>query len=234
MRPALLLLLFLSAVVGEEPVKADPGRIPTDIVEVGALSVRPRSGDAQEALKTWLEAHRLHKANKIPGALEQYVRFLGMPGHMALPARYAKSARRRVDLIHDPVRKEFEASLKLYPTSRTKAMNTWRVLAGRWPSLPEGVAAKKLWHSDELRGAIDAARKLKAAGKPKEAIPALERAIRAYGIGLYLYEARTLLVEVGGPDLRPKEEIETGKQSDPDDEVEDDPDDGESEIEVND
>ena len=235
MRTALALLLLVFAGFAEEPAKPDPGRIPIDLVEVGSLEIRPRSGDAKLALKTWLEAHRLHKATKIPEALTQYLLFLGMPGHLALPSRYARSARDRVDAIHDPIRKEFEASLKTYPKNRAKGLAVWRVLAARWPGLPEGVAAKKLWHSDELRGAIDAARALKTAGTPKKAAPALERAIRAYAMGLFLYEARTLLVEVGGPDLRPKPKIDsTDGEDSGGSESEDPDDDGESEIEVGD
>jgi len=232
MRTGLLLLLLLSTVFGQEPAKTDPGRIPTDIVEVGALRIRTHAGDAQAALKIWLEAHRLHKANKLPKALEKYLEFLGTPGHLALPDRYSRSARERVDAIHDPIRKRFEESLKLYPTSRKKALGVWHILAARWAVLPEGLAAKKLWHSDELRGAIDTAKKLKAAGKPKEATPALEKAIRAYSMGLYLYEARTLLVELGGPDLRPKPEIDT--DDDEDDSESEEEDGADSEIEVND
>jgi len=235
MRTALALLLLALPGFGEEPVKVDPGRIPIDLVEVGSLKIRPRAGDAQLALKTWLEAHRLHKATRIPQALDKYLLFLGMPGHLALPARYARSARDRVELIHDPIRREFEASLKAYPTNRAKGLAVWRILAARWPELPEGMASKKLWHSDELRGAIDAARALKAAGTPKRAAPALERAIRSYTMGLFMYEARSLLVEVGGPDLRPKPTIDTEDDDDSGgSESEDKDEDDESEIEVGD
>lgn len=232
----LLVLLFLGTVcLGEDPAQPDPGRIPIDIVEVGSLKVRPKAGDAQVALKTWIEAHTLHKANKVHEALAKYVAFLGMPGHLALPQRYARSARNRVDSIHDGVRKEFEASLKLYPNQRSKALDTWKLLSARWVVLPEGLAAKRLWHSDELRGAIDAARKLKTAGQGKQAAPALEKSIRAYTYGLYMYEARTLLVECGGPDLRPKPKIDVGDEDDdPEGEDESESDGGSSEIEVND
>jgi len=229
----LLVLLFLgTAAIGQEPAQPDPGRIPTDIVEVGALKIRPRSGNAEIALQTWVQAHSLHKANKLPEALQKYVLFLGMPGHLALPERYSRSARNRVDALHDEVRKEFETSLKLYPKQRAKALDMWKLLAGRWVVLPEGHAAKQLWHSDELRGAIDAAKKLKGTDQAKQAAAALEKAIRAYTMGLYLYEARTLLVDLGGPDLRPKPKIDV--EGDDEEEEPEEDDDGKSVIEVND
>jgi hypothetical protein len=231
MRKLLVLLFLGTAGIGQEPVQPDPGRIPTDIVEVGPLRVRPKAGNAKVALQTWIEAHALHKEGKLPEALGKYVLFLGMPGHLALPQRYSRSARNRVDAIHNDVRKEFEASLKLYPTQRAKAVDMWKLLAGRWLVLPEGYAAKQLWHSDELRGAIDAAKKLKGTDQAKSAATALEKSIRAYAMGLYLYEARTLLVELGGPDLRPKPKIDVGEDAP---EEEPGKEDDDSVIEVND
>ncbi|MHC4955301.1 MAG: hypothetical protein ACYTGZ_15715 [Planctomycetota bacterium] len=231
---ASLPIVLLAAVAAAEDPKPEPGRISLDLVEVRTLQFRPRGGDAQTALKTWLEAHRLHKENKIAEALDQYIAFLGMPGHRALPGRYGEIARRRVEKIHEPIRKRFEAACAVYKKDRKKALDVWRILAVRWIALPEGNAARKLWHSDEQRGAIDRARRLKAEGKAKEAIPALERAIRKYQNGLFLYEARTLLVEIGGPDLRPKKDKEIPPDREDPEEGKQDDDDGESEIEVGD
>ena len=229
-------MLLLAAVApAQDPApepKPEPGTVPVGEVEVGTIRIRPRSGTADEALKCWIEAHRVHQDKEIPRALAGYLAFLGMPGHRALPGRYAEIARRRIEAIHAPVREAYEQSCKVYAADRHKALAVWRMLAQRWADLPEGAAALRLWHSDELRGAIEQARALKAKGKQKDAAALLEKAVRANTGAIYLYEARTLLVDLGGPDLRPKD-----KRSDPDDDTDDEPesdDDGESEIEIND
>lgn len=219
---ALLLFVLLAA-----PQK---GIIPLDIVDVGLLEIGIGKGTPDAALKAWIAAHQLHKEKKLPAACAKYIEFLGMTGHRSLPARYAELASNRVDALHEPVRKRFEASYKTYKTDRAAGVVIWKDIAEQWPMLPEGAAALQLWQSDALREAIDVAKRLRDEGKKKDAAGPLEKAVRALPHGLYRYEATTLLFELGGPDLRTKK-----KDSEEDDEPgPEDPDDGESEIEIND
>ena len=236
-RLALLLLLSALATAQESAPtperQPEPGRVPIGEIEVGTLKIRPQTGTADDALKRWIEAHRHHQEQQIPKALAGYLAFLGMPGHRALPDRYAEIARRRVDSIHAPVRDAYEAACKLYATDRDKALDAWRIMATRWADLPEGAAAQRLVHSDVLRDAIKQARALKSEDKQKRAAALLEKAVRANERAIYLYEARKLLIALGGPDLRPNDE----KRDDADEDEPDGPeadDDGESEIEIND
>jgi hypothetical protein len=219
----LLLVVLLAA-----PQK---GIIPLDIVEVGRLEFGTRKGGPDAALKTWIDAHRLHKEGKLPEACGNYIAFLGMAGHRSLPARYAELASDRVDALHEPVRKRFEASCKTYKTDRNAGVVIWKDIAGKWPMLPEGKAALQLWQSDALREAIDVAKRLRDEGRKKEAPGPLEKAVRSLPHGLYRYEATSLLVEVGGPDLRTKKKRKPDKSDEPKPK---DPDDGDSEIEIND
>ncbi len=208
------------------------GIIPLDIVDVGTLEIAPRKGTPDTALQIWIEAHALHRRKDLPGACAKYIEFLGMTGHLSLPSRYADLASDRVDKLHDPVRKRFEASCKTYATDRTAGVVIWKDLAENWPMVPEGAAALQLWQSDALREAIDVAKALRDEGKKKDAAGPLEKAVRSLPHGLYRYEATTLLVEVGGPDLRSKKKSVDGE--DDDEPLPKDPEDGESEIEIND
>jgi hypothetical protein len=214
------------------------GLIPLDIVEVGTLRIGSKGAAPDEALACWIEAHTLHKQGKLAPACERYITFLSMSGHRSLPRRYAEMARERLEALHDPVRKTFERSCRTYRTDRARGVAIWKSLASEWSMLPEGVAALKLWQSDELREAIDAAKLLQDQGKKKEAVGPLEKAVRALPHGLYRYEATTLLVDLGGPDLRPKKWRGAGKDeregADPDRPEKKDGDGDESEIEIND
>jgi len=247
MKARLALLLLLSSLAwaqepkttperAPEPVPGrapEPGRVPIGEIEVGTIKIRPQTGNADVALKRWIEAHRLQQEHQIPKALAGYLAFLGMPGHRALPDRYAELARTRVDAIHTPVRAAYEAACKLYAKDRYKALDAWRTLATRWADLPEGTAAQRLVHSDLLRDAIKQARTLKSQDKQKRAAALLENSVRANTRAIYLYEARKLLIELGGPDLRPKDKQREEQDEDEADGPEAD-DDGESEIEIND
>ena len=187
-----------------------------------------------ESLQLWIEAHALQKAKQVPAAATKYIAFLGVAGHRSLPDRYAEMARDRLEELHAPVRESFEAACRDYPKDRAKGRAAFKALAERWPMLPEGRAAKHFWHSDEQRGAIDRAKDLQADGKKKEAATLLEAAVRAYVAGLYKYEATTLLVELGGPDLRPREKDRPVKKDLGDTPPPEKDDGGESEIEIND
>jgi hypothetical protein len=223
--------IFVLLVLLAAPQK---GIIPIDIVEVGPLKIGSRGGTPDEALAVWIEGHRLHKEGKHPAACAKYVEFLAMAGHRSLPARYAEMARERVDAFHDPVRKRFEKSCVTYPTDRAAALAVWRDIAEQWPVFPEGYAALQLWQSDALREAIDDAKVLRDEGRKKEAIGPLEKAVRSLPEGLYRYEATTLLVEVGGPDLRSRKDTRGEDEPEPDKKRPAKEGDGESEIEIND
>jgi hypothetical protein len=237
-------LLVLASLLASSPANAqeqkkEPGIVSLDFLDVGTLQFGLRSATPEAALKIWLEGHKLQKEKNEPEALRRYVDFLGTSGHRSLPARYAEMAQDRVDKIHDPVRRRFEKACVLYKTDRRAALIVFKDVGKQWLVLPEGRAAVQIWHSDALREAIDAATELKQLGKKKEARGPLEAAIRAHPNGVFMYAATTLLLDVGGPDLRPKkrdrgsDDDEGGIDQRPDG-TEDDDDDGESEIEVND
>lgn len=210
------------------------GIIPLDIVRVEPLKTGARGGTPEEALETWVEGHRLHEEGEHPAACARYLEFLAMSGHRSLPARYAKMARERVEAFHEPVQERFEDACKAYPDDRRKALAVFRELAATWGMLPEGYAALQLWQSDALREAIDRAKVLRDTGKGDEAKGPLEKAVRSLPEGLYRYEATTLLVELGGPDLRAKKWKEGSRGAGEPDSGKPEKEDEESIIEIND
>ena len=154
--------------------------------------------DARVALETFVDAHAAHKREETDHALAGYVQFLGMPGRLDLPVRYLITVRRRLDAMRGEARARYDKALKLYAKDRAKGVAALDLVARRWGALPEGVAAKKMVHSDALVEAIAKAR----AGKDKKAAAAvLEKAIKKYAAAVFRYEAKSLLVELGGPDL---------------------------------
>jgi hypothetical protein len=183
-RAALLLLL----VAQEAP---EPGLLPADFVSPEPLVIARCRGDA---LATFRDAHGKHKAGDADKALEGYLAFLGNPGRLDLPPRYAATVEARVKPLLEAVRARYDAAVARYAKDRRGGLADLRALAVRYPSLPEGRAALAFADSDGLRAAIDAA---KVDRKPKE----LEAALRAFPNGLFRYEAKLLLVELGGPDL---------------------------------
>ena len=232
-----LAVFFVLAFASALLAKPEKGIVPLSILDVGTLKISRTAGTPKQALEVWLKAHAAHKAGREPEALAGYVRFLGMAGHASLPKRYAEMATERIEKMHEPVRARFEANCKLYGSDRHAALAVFKELGAQWAILPEGAASVRMWHSDAQRAAIDKAREQKQLGKGKEAIAPLEKAIRDHPRGQFFYEATTLLFEIGGPDLRPKQKPPSRQNSDDDDPRPHSPDDDDgpdSEIEIND
>ena len=212
-------------VAQEQP---EPGAIPVRSVKVRELVVPARAGDDKTALKTFLTAHSAHKKGDLDAALKGYIAFLGYRSRDNLPPRYETTTRRRLRALRKAVAEQYQKAVKLYAKDGAKGVAALKALAAKYAMLPEGVAAQRLWHSDALHAALAAARgsKDKAA-----AIKALEKAIRAYPDAVNVYEAKSTLLEMGGPDLfEPGERVADGGDDD-DEDSDDDDDEGETVIE---
>ena len=206
---------------------SEPGLIDPDVVSVGELRIPARRGDAERAHGTFLAAHRNHKKGDLVAAVAGYIEFLGIPAHATLPDRYARTARERVETIRKAVATAHAKALAAYRTDRAKGLVDLRTLADSYSMLPEGRAARILVQSDATRAAVRDAR-----NKEPDAVKALEKAILANPDSRYLYEAKSLLIELGGPDLfDPDERIGEGDESD---DSKPDKDDEESVIEIGD
>jgi len=220
MRWGVLILLAAAAGAQDEP---EPGRVPTDIVTPGELTVPPQPGDAEKALATFLAAHGKHKRGDRDGALRGYLAFLGMPGREELPPRYLATVRTRVAALRREVRGRYDEALALYRKDGGRGIAALRKLADRYSALPEGRAARVLVHSDALKAAIDAAR---AASDKRAAATALEKAVRRWTAAEYVYEAKRLLLDLGGPDLftprerAPGDPVDEEKEAEPEKEPE--------------
>jgi len=209
-RTSACLALLVAAVSAQDPA-AEPGIVPTSLVDVGKLAILPREGDAAAALAAFKQAHARHEEGDLQGAAEAYMAFLGMPGRLDLPERYLRTVQDRVSAMRREAREWYDRATALYGSDRAKGIAELKLLAGRYGALPEGRAAQALWHSDALRVAIREARDLAAEEKKPLAVRELETAIRLHPAGLYRYEAKSLLVELGGPDLfEPGERIVEG------------------------
>ena len=191
----MLLLLAASAGAQDEP---EPGRVPVDIVAPGELTVIPQPGDAEQALATFVTAHGKHKRGDQDGALRGYLAFLGMPGREELPPRYLATVRRRVAALRREVAGRYDEALALYRKDGGRGIAALRKLADRYAALPEGRAARVFVHSDALKAAINLAR---GAPDKRAAAAALEKAVRRWTDAEYVYEAKRLLLDLGGPDL---------------------------------
>jgi len=200
----LLLVAVLPAARAQDPAP-EPGLFDPFLVDVGELQVPHRDGDAQAALDCFVRAHEAHRAGKVPEALAGYLEFLGMPGRRDLPGRYRDTVRERVDEIRDRVGERYDEAIALYRTDRKAGLAALEPIAREFPGLPVGLAARQLIDTDTTRGAVLEAQRLQGLGKAKEAAGMLEQAVHASPRSLYLYEARKLLVELGGPDLFPHE-----------------------------
>jgi hypothetical protein len=200
MRRWLLVLLPAAAAAQEAP---QPGLLPVDFLSPEPLTIAPSEGDP---LATFRDAHERHKKGDTDGALKGYLAFLGNPARLDLPPRYLATVEARVKPLLEAVRASYDAAVHKYGKDRRGGLADLRALAERYPWLPEGEAARAFADSDGLRAAIDAA---KADRKSKP----LEEAIRAYPKALFLYEAKSLLVDLGGPDLfEPHERVGKRKE----------------------
>jgi len=175
--------------------------VPADLVSPEPLAIPPCEGDAAAALAAFRDAHEKQKRGDVDGALAGYLAFSGMPGRNALPARYRTMVAERLEKLLADVRRRFDAAVERYGKDRQAGLADLRSIEERFPDLPEGQAARAFVQSDGLRAAIDGARVAAAAGRKEEAAKSLEQAVRAFPAGLYRYEAKQLLVDLGGPDL---------------------------------
>ncbi|MHC4223007.1 MAG: hypothetical protein ACYSX0_03155 [Planctomycetota bacterium] len=233
---SLALLALAAALVHAEEETPEPGPVSTLILRLGELVIPPRPGDADRALEVFVAAHAAHKKDDLDGALAGYLEFLGVKGRTALPARYERTVKERLDALLARIRKRYDAAVKLYEKDRKKGLARARLIAERYPMLPEGNCALALLHSDGLHQAMADARALVARDKKakKQAAESLQKAIRLFPAALYRYEAKSLLIDLGGPDLL-KQDERVGKGDDEEPKKsEKDADDEESIIEVGD
>jgi len=184
-----LLVLFTATAVAQEAPQ--PGLLPAEFLSPEPLVVAPTEGDA---LAQFRDAHEKHKRGDLDGALKGYIAFLGNPARIDLPPRYVETVEARERALLATVRAGYDAAVAQYVKDRKAGLEELRTFGERYAWLPEGQAARAFADSDGLRVAIDAARGDKNA---KE----LEKAIRAYPKGLFMYEAKSLLLDLGGPDL---------------------------------
>jgi len=192
-------LLALAALLSaQEPEK---GPLVTALLELPPLRYPSTPGDAPKALALFLEAHEAHKRGELDKALDGYLAFRGNAGRHGLPARYLRTVEERLARLLATVRARYDAMLALYERDRKAGLAEARLLAGRHPALPEGIAALQLWHSDELQQAVKDARARKANGETAKAAAELATAVRQWVRALDAYEAKALLIELGGPDL---------------------------------
>jgi len=218
MKRTALLILAAAAVALAQDNAPEPGALPVTLVTLKKLRIAPQKGDAKAALAAFVDAHDKHKRGATDAALAGYLTFLGMPGRHELPARYTTTVERRVAAQTKAVHARYEKALDLYARDRARGLEELTLIAGRYPLLPEGAAALAFLHSDRLRVAIRAARAVKnAKGDTKAAAAALEGAIKRWASALYRYEAKTLLIDLGGPDLfKPGERDGSDGDEDPD------------------
>ena len=193
-------LWMLVALLAQD--KPEPGPIPTGLVMLDDdLAIAPRKGDATAALKAFLDAHALHKKGDTNGALKGYLAFLGFAAKAELPQRYVTTARQRLDAMREQLRKRYASACETYKKNRKKGLDEFTYLSLRFPMLPVGRAAEALVHTDAIYTAIAAARTLDKAKQRDKAARLLEKAVRRYRAAIYRYEAKSLLVDLGGPDL---------------------------------
>jgi hypothetical protein len=239
MRLAMVSLLLLGAWALAQEVKQpapepEPGPVPDEVATVGRLVVPPVDGDVKTALATFLEAHAVHKSGDADVALAGYLAFLGMPGRHELPQRYVETARRRIDVLVDAVRARFEEAVALYRKDREKGVTALEAFSSTYAQLPHGRAALRLWHSDRLRLAIDTARAAPPEKNRAATAKTLESAILSLPEAQYAYEAKKLLIELGGRDLlEPDERVKEKRGADGAEDADEEPEEAPV-IEIND
>ncbi|MHC4932491.1 MAG: hypothetical protein ACYTGV_09920 [Planctomycetota bacterium] len=233
---SLAVLALAAALAGGEEEQPEPGPVSTLILRLDSLVIPPRPGGADRALEVFVAAHAGHRKGDLDAALTGYLEFLGIKGRAALPARYERTVRERLEALLGQIRKRYEAAVSLYEKNRMKGLESARVLAARYPMLPEGRCALALAHSDGLHQAMADARSLVAKDEKAKAKAAedLQKAIRLFPAALYRYEAKSLLIDLGGPDLFDQGERVGEADDDEPKEREKDADDEESIIAVGD
>ncbi|MGQ0613928.1 MAG: hypothetical protein ACT4PV_09350 [Planctomycetaceae bacterium] len=201
MRGVAALLLSALAGLADEPPPPVPGILDPLIAPIAPLVITPRPGTARTAATHFYEGHVHEKAGDADAALRSYLAFQETEGRRDLPARFRAAADARVRRLLAALETEYAAACALYTRDRAQGLDALRRLAGRHPTLPHGRAARALVESDALLAAIRAARALDTEGRRAEALAPLEATVKANPEGLFLYEAKTLLKELGGPDL---------------------------------
>jgi hypothetical protein len=210
-RLSLVSLLLGSLAAAEEPPKPEAGPVDPASAKVREARLPPRKGTPEEALQAFLAAHAALEAGDSDAALRALLEFECNEGRLELPARYRASAEKRRKALVEALDAEYGKACALYREDRAKGREALGAIAGRCPDLPHGEAAAALLETDSLEKAIADARALDAASKRPEARELLEKAIRALPRALLRYEAKTLLRDLGGPDLlEPHERFEGG------------------------
>ncbi len=218
---------------GEEKPQVTPGIVPLDDVPPGTLKVHVTQGDETVALKTFLDAHAKHKQGATVAARRGYMAFLGMPGRHLLPERYRVMAKARLEAMDRAADRAFEAAAQLYKKDGKAGLAALTEVAEKFKGLPSATRANGIVQSDELKRGIARAQALAKTDR-KNAVKTLEPIIRRCADAVYLYKAKSLLLEWGGPDLRTPEERLDGSNDDDEIDEGDDDDDGEPVIEVGD
>jgi hypothetical protein len=215
MRRAALILAGLGVVsAAQEPAPVEQGPVPTTIVTPGKLEIKRLEGDAETALKTFLAAHDAHEKGDEGAALRGYLAYLGIDARRRLPPRYEATVRGRLDAMLAHVRLRYAEACRLYERDRARGLAALHALSEGFPMLPEGAAALGLWQSDALHRAMAAARALDAKGERERAARELAKEIRRLPAALYRYGAKSLLIQLGGPDLFEPEERVGGRRDD--------------------
>ena len=182
--------------------------MPVDDFTVEDLVIVGREGDAQAALRAFLDGHEAHRKGDADAALSKYIEFMGMPGRLELPARYLETVEARLEPLLERIRNRYEAAVELYRKDGRKGLVELTAIAKSYGGFSEGKTALAIVQSDALLGAIETA---KAATDRKAAARDLEAAIRRYSAAVYMYEAKTLLIKLGGPDLFEKRRDDGGE-----------------------
>lgn len=213
--------LAATAAPAEEPAaKVEPGPLDPSIARPQERQVVTRAGTAEEALRLFLRAHALHREGNLDGALQAYLDYEACDARRELPPRYNAVAERRLSALLEAVLARYDEACSLYRKDRGRGLAALRELAARYPALPVGRAALALAQSDELHQAITGARALDAQAKRPEALRLLAEAIPRLPAALFLYEAKSLLRDLGGPDLLAAESGDEPEKKDPETSIE--------------
>ncbi|MEE8104311.1 MAG: hypothetical protein V3T86_02115 [Planctomycetota bacterium] len=183
------------------PVRPEPGPVDLTSIQLDQTTIAPIDGSAEEALAAFLEAHRNHVAKKPNGALHGYRRFLAHKGARDLPARYTTVARRRAKRLGSDLRAAFDGACALYRRDRSAGLAGLAAITKDHAEFAEGRAAAVITQSDRLLAAISLAKALQSDGKEDVARAKLKAAIQDAPNGLFLHEAKTLLIRIGGENL---------------------------------
>ncbi|MCZ6786763.1 MAG: hypothetical protein O7E54_06315 [Planctomycetota bacterium] len=211
-------LVFASMVFGQEEKKPEPGPIDTFLVPVEKLKITPKSGDARAALDVFLRAHELHRKGNRYAALFYYLEFQAIEGKKHLPERYRTMTNKRMAKLLKGVRRDYRDCCTFYRKDRARGVAALQRFAKRWSALPEGRAARVVWESDALLAAVEKARALDKAGQRPKAVAPLAYAIKTHAHARHRLDAKLLLIEIGGPDLREPHEKEPEKNEEEEEE----------------